>query len=125
MKKYVYNKNNGLWYELHGEYYLPCLTSPTEKEKPIGIYGQQHLRYLKKYRRVVYTNLLTTGRLNAYLAEANEQAQSMFFRLVKQMSECEGITEQLKSENPMLWVGKMNNIRESATEGINKDLIYN
>ena len=125
MKKYVYNKNNGLWYELHGEYYLPCLTLPIEKEKPIGIYGQQHLRYLKKYRRVVYTNLLTTGRLNAYLAEVDEQAQSIFFRLVKQMSEREGITEQLKSENPMLWVGKMNNIRESATEIINKDLIYN
>lgn len=83
------------------------------------------MRYLKKYRRAVYTNLLTTGRLSAYLAEVDEQAQSIFFRLVKQMSEREGITEQFKSENPMLWVGKLNNIRESANEIINKDLIYN
>lgn len=125
MDKYIFDNNNRLWYELIGDYYIPCLTLPAEEEKPIGIWGQRHLRYLKEYHRVTYTNLLTSGRLNSYLADIDEQAKDMFIRLVKQMAEREGITEKLKAENQMLWVGKMNTIREAATEIVNNDLIYN
>lgn len=124
MDKYIYDDNNGLWYELQGEYYLPCLTLPPEEEKPIGIWGQRHLRYLKEYRKATYTNLLTSGRLNAYLAEIDEQAEDMFFRLVKEFAEKEGITEKLKAENQILWVQRMNVVREIATEIVNNDLIY-
>ena len=124
MDKYVFDNNNGLWYELNGDYYIPCLTLPTEEEKTIGIYGQRHLRYLKEYRRATYTNLLTSGRLNSYLADIDEQAKNMFFRLVKEIAEREGITEKLKAENQMEWVGKMNIIRDRALEVVNNDLIY-
>lgn len=124
MDKYVFDNSNGLWYELNGDYYIPCLTLPPEEEQPIGIWGQRHLRYLKKYHRITYTNLLTSGRLKGYLADVDRQAEDMFSRLVKQMAEREGITEKLKAENQMLWVGKMNAIREAATEIVNNDLIY-
>ena len=124
MDKYVFDNRNGLWYELIGDYYIPCLTLPAEEEKPIGIWGQRHLRYLKEYHRITYTNLLTSGRLKGYLADVDRQAEDMFSRLVKQMAEREGITEKLKAENQMLWVGKMNAIREAATEIVNNDLIY-
>ena len=102
MDKYIYDESNGLWYELQGEYYLPCLTLPPEEEKPIGIWGQRHLRYLKEYHRITYTNLLTSGRLNAYLAEVDERAKDMFFRLVKGLAEKENVTEELKAENQIL-----------------------
>lgn len=125
MDKYVFDNSNGLWYELIGDYYIPCLTLPAEEEQPIGIWGQRHLRYLKEYHRVTYTNLLTSGRLKGYLADVDKQAEEMFSRLVKQMAERESITEKLKAENQMLWVGKMNAIREAATEIVNNDIIYN
>ena len=115
---------NGLWYELQGDYYIPCLILPAEKEQPIGLWGQRHLRYLKEYHRLTYTNLLTSGRLNEYLAEIDKQAKDMFLRLIKQMSEREGVTEQLKTENRMEWVGRMNNIRSRAVEIVNAELIY-
>lgn len=124
MDKYIYDNSNGLWYELNGDYYIPCLTLPAEEEKPIGIYGQRHLRYLKEYRRATYTNLLTSGGLNAYLADIDRRAEEMFSRLVKQMAEHDGVSEKLKIENQMLWVGKMNAIREAAMEIVNNDLIY-
>lgn len=124
MDKYIYDENNGLWYELQGEYYLPFLTLPPEEEKPIGIWGQRHKRYLKKHRKATYTTLLTSGKLNTYLADINEQAENMFLRLTKQMAEREGVTEQLKADNQMEWVGQINNIRNRATEIINNDLIY-
>ena len=124
MEKYVYDENNGLWYELQGDYYIPCLTLPTEEEKPIGIWGQRHLRYIKTERKGLYTELLTSGRLNAYLANINEQAENMFFELVKQMTAQEGITEKLKAQDQMLWVQRMNNIRAKAMEIVNHELIY-
>ncbi len=124
MEKYVYDENNGLWYELQGDYYIPCLTLPTEEEKPIGIWGQRHLRYIKQECKALYTELLTSGRLNAYLANINEQAENMFFELVKQMTAQEGITEKLKAQDQMLWVQRMNNIRAKAMEIVNHELIY-
>ena len=124
MDKYIYDENNGLWYELQGDYYIPCLTLPAEKERPIGIWGQRHRRYLKQNHRVLYMNLLTSDRLNSYLADIDEQAEEMFSRLVKQMAEKQGITEQMKEENQMLWIGRMNNIRSCAMEIVNHDLIY-
>lgn len=124
MEKYVYDENNGLWYELQGDYYIPCLTLPTEEEKPIGIWGQRHLRYIKQECKALYTELLTSGRLNAYLANINEQAENMFFELVKQMTAQEGITKKLKAQDQMLWVQRMNNIRAKAMEIVNHELIY-
>lgn len=124
MDKYIYNENNGLWYELQGDYYIPCLTLPNEKEQPIGIWGQRHKRYLKEHRKATYTTLLTSGKLNSYLADFEEQAEEMFLRLVKQMAKREGVTEQLKAENQMLWVGQMNNICNRATEIVSTELIY-
>ena len=124
MEKYVYDENNGLWYELQGDYYIPCLTLPTEEEKPIGIWGQRHLRYIKQECKALYTELLTSGRLNAYLANINEQAENMFFELVKQMTAQEGITEKLKAQDQMLWVQRMNNIRAKAMEIVTHELIY-
>ena len=124
MDKYIYDENNGLWYELQGEYYLPCLSLPPEEEKPIGIWGQRHLRYLKEHHRVRYANLLTIGKLNDYLAGLNEQTEAMFSQLVKLLAEMEGVTEVLKAENQMLWVQKMNNLRNTATEIVSNELIY-
>ena len=111
-------------YEQQGDYLLPCLTVPAEKEQPIGLFGQRHMRYLKKHRRVIYFNLLTSGRLNAYLAGIDKQAEDMFFRLVKQMAEKQGVTEKLKADNQMEWVGRMNNIRACAMEIVNAEIIY-
>ena len=124
MDKYIFDSNNGLWYELQGEHYIPCLTLPAEKERPIGIWGQRHRRYLKEHKKATYTTLLTSGKLNTYLADIGEQAEEMLSRLVKQMSEKQGITEQMKAENQILWVGRMNNIRSAAMEIVNAELIY-
>lgn len=100
MDKYIYDKRNGLWYELQGDYYIPCLELPAEKEeRHIGVWGQRHRRYLKANRRALYTSLLTSGKLNSYLADIDRQAEEMFSRLVKQLSEKEGVTETLKAEN--------------------------
>ena len=113
-----------LWYELQGDYYIPCLKLPEEEQQPIGIWGQRHLRYIKQNRKVLYLNLLTSGKLNGYLADLDKQADEMFSLLVKQMAESEGVTEQLKADNQMEWVDQMNNIRGRATEMVNTDLIY-
>ncbi len=124
MENIFFDEKNGLWYEKQGDYYLPCLELPKEENKPIGIWGQRHLRYLKQHCKVLYTNLLTSGNLNSHLAELNKQAEDMFFRVVKQLAEKEGVTEQLKAKNQMEWVGRMNKIRARATEIVNTDLIY-
>ena len=125
MDKYIYDKRNGLWYELQGDYYIPCLELPAEKEeRHIGVWGQRHRRYLKTHRKVLYTSLLTSGKLNSYLADIDRQAEEMFSRLVKQMAEAEDVTEQLKADNQMEWVGRMNSIRSRAMEIVNSELIY-
>lgn len=111
-------------YEQQGDYLIPCITLPTEKETGIGIWGQRHLRYLKEYRRVTYTNLLTSGRLNSYLADIDRQAQECFETLTEQMKQAQGITEQLKAENALEWVQRMNSIRACALEIINEEIIY-
>jgi len=108
MDKYIYDEKNGLWYELQGDCYLPCLKLPEERTAYIGIWGQRNLRYIRKHKVSLYAELLTTGKLNDYLADLNEQAEEMFSRLVKQLSEKEGVTEAIKAENQMLWVQKMN-----------------
>ena len=124
MDKYIYSKKNGIWYELQGDYYLPCLKLPEESEVYIDIWGQRHRRYLKNHHRVRYINLLTSGKLNSYLADIDRQAEAMFSRLVKQFSKKEGVTEALKAENQMLWVQRMNNIRSAAMESVANELIY-
>lgn len=125
MEKHIYNEQTGISYTLHGDYYLPDLAlSDEEKDVEIGVWGQRHLRYIKQHRKVLYLNLLTSGKLNGYLADIDKQAEDMLFRLVKQMAERESVTEHLKADNQMEWVGRMNNIRSRATEIIGNELIY-
>ena len=123
MEKYITDERTGLKYELVGDYYLIAGDDEPE-ERPIGIWGQRHLRHLKQHHKTVYTELMTSGKLNGYLADLNEQAEDMFLRLVKELAAKEGITETLKVKNQMLWVQRMNEVRETATEIINNDLIY-
>jgi hypothetical protein len=125
MEQYIYDTSNGLWYELQGDYYFPCLKLPDEEQIEIGVWGQRHLEYIKRHRKGLYTSLLVGCELNRYLADINKQAEEMFSALVKQMASAEGITEQLKAENQIEWVGQMNNIRNRATEIVNGKLIYN
>lgn len=124
MEKQIYDEKNGLWYELYGDYYLPCLTLPTQKDKPIGIWGQRHLRYIKQHKRAFYTSLLTSGKLNSYLADINTLAGSMFDTLLEVYKQKYEITEELKSTNQMEWVQKMNSIREMIREVIFNDIVY-
>ena len=124
MKQHFMDEKTGIGYTLQGDYYLPDLALPAEEQQPIGIWGQRHLRHIKQNQKVLYTNLLTSGKLNSYLADINRQAEEMFSRLVKHMAEREGLTEQLKAGNQMEWVQKMNNIRNRATEIVNHDTIY-
>ena len=124
MKKTIFEEMGGI-YIRHGDYLIPCLTLPEEEEQRfIGVWGQRHLRYLKEYSRSVYLNLLTSGRLNDYLADIEEQAQERFERLVEQMKQAQGITEQLKVENVLEWIGRMNNIQVCAREIVDKEIIY-
>jgi hypothetical protein len=123
MEKFITDERTGLKYELVGDYYLVAGDNGSE-ERPIGIWGQRHLRYLKQHRKTVYTELLTSGRLNGYLANLNEEAEEMFSRLAKELVEKNGITETLKAENQMLWVQRMNAIREAATELVQADIIF-
>lgn len=109
---------------MQGDYYIPCLTLPAEEEKPIGIWEQRHRRYLKEHKKIIYTTLLTSGKLNSHLADIDGQAEEMLFRLNKQMADSEDITEKLKVKNQILWVDKMNAIRDAAREIVNNDLIY-
>ena len=124
MEKVIYDEKNGLWYELQGDYYIPCLKLPEEEQQSIGVWGQRHLQYIKAHRKGFYTTLLTKCELNRHLADVNNQAENMFFRLVKQMAEREGMTEQFKADHQMEWVGRMNNIQQRATEIINEEIIY-
>ena len=111
-------------YERQGDYLIPCIALPAEEEQPIGTWGQRHLDYLKQYRRVTYINLLTSGRLNTYLADINRQAQERFERLIEGMKQAQGITERLKEENALEWTGRLNNIRAYAREIVNREIIY-
>ncbi|MGN0549848.1 MAG: TnpV protein [Acutalibacteraceae bacterium] len=124
MNKHITDGKTGISYTLQGDYYLPDLALPPEEKMPIGIWGQRHLRYIRQHKRLLYANLLTSGMLNEYLVDIDRQADEMFSRLIKQMAECEGVTEKLKAENQMEWVGRMNNIRSKANEMVNNDLIY-
>lgn len=124
MKKHIYNEQTGIGYTLQGDYYFPDLSLPIGEEKPIGIWGQQHLKYIKQHRRSHYTMLLTSGKLNSYLADINAQAENMMSILIEQMIAYNGITERLKAENQIEWVARMNNIRASAMDIVNNDLIY-
>ena len=124
MERFITDERTGLKYELVGDYYLIAGDDEPEEERPIGVWGQRHLRYLKKHRRVRYANLLTSGELNAYLADIDRQAEELFLRLVKQMADAEGITETLKANDQMEWVGRMNNVRSRAFEIVEADIIY-
>ena len=124
MDKYIHNEQNGLWYELQGDYYLPCLKLPEDGEVHIGIWGQRHLRYLKQYHRVRYYNLLTSGKLNDYLVDVENWAQQMFDELVNALSRNENLTEGFKATNPVEWVRKSNNIRNRAAEIVNQEVIF-
>ena len=124
MKKHITDEKTGISYTLRGDYYLPDLKLSAEEERPIGIWGRRHLQYIRKHRKALYTGLLLDGKLNGYLADLNEQAEDMFFRLVNELAEKEGITETLKAEDQMLWVQRMNAVRETVTEIVNNDLIY-
>ncbi len=124
MEKYITDGRTGLKYELVGDYYLIAGDDEPEEERPIGVWGQRHLRYLKEHHRVRYANLLTSGELNAYLADIDRQAEELFLRLVKQMAVAEGITETLKASDQMEWVRRMNNVRSRAFEIVEADIIY-
>ncbi len=123
MKKYTFNQNNNLWYELHGDYYLPCLTVNKTEALPIGIWGQRHLSYLKKHHPALHISLLLSGKLDSYLIDIDKQATEMFDRLVKQLAENHGATEQLKAQDPMTWIQRMNNIRNAASEIVLREVI--
>ena len=125
MEQYIYNEQNGLWYELRGDYYIPCLELPAEKEeRHIGVWGQRHLRYIRERKNSLYTSLLTSGKLQSYLADVEEQAQELFDRFMKQRAEREGITETLKADNQMEWVQRMNALRSAVMETVNAEVIF-
>lgn len=124
MDKYIYDDKNGLWYELQRDYYISCLILPAEKEQPIGLWWQRHKRYLKEHRKATYTTLLTSCKLNSYLADIEDQAQERFERPLENMNLAHGITEQLKAENYLEWGGRINNIQACAIEIINMEIIY-
>lgn len=122
MDKYIFDESNGLWYERCGDYYLPCLSLP--ERKPVGIWGQRYLRFLKEHRSTTYTAMLLNGTLDDHVAEIDRQAEEMLDRLTKQMAQHEGVTEALKARNQVAWVGAMNNIRAMAEEVVRAELIY-
>lgn len=122
MAKTIFEQMGGT-YTMQGDYYLPDLTLPTEEKRHIGVWGQRRLRYLKQYHKILYYNLLTSGKLYSHLADVEEEAQFLFLRLVKQYAKREGVTEQLKAENPAEWVRRMNNIRERITEVVNAEVV--
>ena len=124
MAKTIFEEMGGA-YVRQGDYLLPCLSLPAEKEnKPVGVWGHRHLRYIRQHKRVLYTTLLTNGKLNSYLADIDKQAEDMFLRLVEQMAKRESVSEQLKAENQMEWVGRMNSIRSRVAEIVNAELIF-
>ena len=123
MAKTIFEELGGKYVQ-KGDYLIPCLTVPAEEEQPIGTWGQRHLDYLKQYRKVTYTNLLTSGKLNTYLADINRQAQERFERLIEGMKQAQGITEQLKEENALEWIGRLNNIRSCASIIVYQEIIF-
>ena len=124
MAKTIFEEMGGT-YVRQGDYFIPCLILPAEKgNKPIGVWGQRHKRYLQEHKRATYATLLTSGKLNSYLADIDEQAEELFSRLVKQIAEREGVTEQLKAKQPMEWIGLMNNIQACAREIVNNEIIF-
>lgn len=123
MAKTIFEQMGGT-YTMQGDYRLPDLTLPTEEERPIGVWGQRRLRYLKQHHKILYCNLLTSGKIHSHLADVEQEAQTLFLRLVKEYAEREGLTEQLKAENPTEWVQKMNNIHSRAAETVYADLIF-
>ena len=123
MAKTIFEPMGGT-YTIQGDYCLPDLTLQPEEERPIGVWGQRRLRYLKQHHKILYYNLITSGKLRSHLADVEEEAQSLFLRLVKEYAEREGVTEQLKAENPMEWVGRMNNIRGRITEIVKEKLMF-
>ena len=125
MEKYIYDESNGLWYELKGDYYIPCLKLPDEEQIEVGIWGQRHLEYIKHHRKGFYTALVLNCKLNRYLTDINKQAEEMFDTLISQYKTAEGITEQLKAENQIGWVRKMNSIKNVAQELVYKEIINN
>ena len=124
MDKYIFDESNGLWYELQGDYYIPCLILSEEETQPIGLWGQRHKQYLKEHRHIVYTTMLIDGTLNRYLADINQQAEQMFHRLIDEMAQKQGVAEQLKAENQMEWVQQMNACKAQAEEIVKFELIY-
>ena len=124
MEKYIYDHSNGLWYELQGDYYIPCLVLDEANTQPIGMWGRKRLRYIKQHRPVLHTTLLLSGKLNSHLAEIDHRANEMLDHLVKQMAQREGITEALKAQDQMAWVGAMNSIRNRAEEIVNAEVIF-
>ena len=123
MTKTIFEQTGGT-YTMQGDYYLPDLTLPAEEERPTGVWAQRRLRYLKQHHKILYYNLLTSGKLHSHLADVEEEAQELFFRLVKEYAEQEGVTEQLKAENQMEWVRRMNNIRERVNEVVNAEMNF-
>ena len=124
MDKYIFDESNGLWYELQGDYYIPCLKLSDENQVTISIWGQRHLNYLQKNKRFFLSSLQLSGKLNGYLADIDRQAEEVFNEFVKKYAKTLGVTEQLKAENQMKWVSLMNNIRACAMETVNRDIIY-
>ena len=124
MEKYIYDNSNGLWYELHGDYYLPCLVIPEEEVHTIGIWGRRHQQYLTEHRPIIYSDLVLSGKLYSYLADIDTQARTKLDMLVAQLAEKEDIDEQLKAQDQMAWVRAMNNIRNRAEEIVLNELIY-
>lgn len=124
MEEYIYNSSNGLWYELQGDYYIPCLVLPDTEERPIGIWGRKHLDYIKEYRPVLYVDLVLSCKLHSYLADIDTQARNMLDLLVTQLAKKEGINERLKEQDQLVWVGAMNNIRNRAEEIVDEELIF-
>ncbi len=124
MEKYIYDNSNGLWYELQGNYYIPCLVLPDTEERPIGIWGRKHLDYIKEHRPVLYTDLVLSGKLYSYLADIDTQARNKLDLLVTQLAEKEGTNDCLKAQDQLAWVRAMNNIHNRAEEIVLKELIY-
>ena len=124
MEKYIYDNSNGLWYELHGDYYLPCLVIPEEEIHTIGIWGGKHQQYLREHHSMIYTDLVLSGKLYSYLADIDTQARNKLDLLVTHLAEKGGINEQLKARDQLAWVRAMNNIRNRAEEIVLKELIY-
>ena len=124
MDKYIFDESNGLWYELQGDYYIPCLILSEEETQPIGLWGQRHKQYLKEHKHFLYTTMLIEGTLNAYLADIDRQAQERLLLLTKQIAEQENVTEHLKADNTMLWAQKMNEIQSRVREIIYSEIIY-